>query len=87
MPAELPARPCPACWTTFTPTARNPQQRYCSPACRVEHWRRREQQDTERLDARADKALRAIRAAPDYDGGPVWTQLLNELKRTRMDPD
>lgn len=31
---------CPVCWTPFTPTAHNPQQRFCRPACRVEQWRR-----------------------------------------------
>lgn len=33
-------RACPVCWTAFTPTVHNPQQRYCRPACRVEQWRR-----------------------------------------------
>lgn len=87
MPAELPDRSCPACWATFTPTARNPHQRYCSPPCRVEDWRRREREDTARHDERADRALRAIRADPNYDGGPVWTQLLNELRRSRDNAD
>ena len=31
---------CPVCWTPFTPTGHNPQQRFCRPACRVEQWRR-----------------------------------------------
>lgn len=33
-------RHCPLCWTPFTPTGHNPQQRFCRPACRVEQWRR-----------------------------------------------
>ena len=33
-------RRCPVCWSPFTPTAHNPQQRFCRPACRVEQWRR-----------------------------------------------
>lgn len=85
MPAELAPRHCPVCWRTFTPTARNPHQRYCSPPCRVEDWRRREQQATARVDERAAAALRTIRADPAYHGGPVWTRLLDELRRSRMD--
>lgn len=39
MTPSLSDRRCPLCWTPFTPTVHNPQQRYCRPACRVEQWR------------------------------------------------
>ncbi len=87
MPADLSNRSCLARWATFAPTPRNPHQRYCSPPVPSRGLRRRERDDTARLDERAEAALRAIREDPAYDGGPVSTQLLNELKRTRMDPD
>jgi endogenous inhibitor of DNA gyrase (YacG/DUF329 family) len=43
---QQPQRRCPICWTPFTPNnATNPNpRRYCSPACRVEDWRRRADQ-------------------------------------------
>lgn len=40
MTAAPDERRCPVCWTPFTPTAHNPQQRYCQPACRKTAWRR-----------------------------------------------
>jgi len=35
---------CPVCQTPFTPSPRQPRQRYCSTTCRQAAWRRRQQQ-------------------------------------------
>lgn len=45
MPADTTdTRPCPICWTTFTPTAR--KHTYCSSRCRAEAGRRRNRANT-----------------------------------------
>jgi hypothetical protein len=35
---------CPVCQSVFTPSPRQPRQRYCSTSCRQAAWRRRQQQ-------------------------------------------
>jgi len=83
-------RRCPVCWTLFTPnpTANPNPRRYCSPACRMEDWRRRREREQTQL--LLDATLERIRAANAADAerrhATAWRHALNE-RRSPMSPD
>jgi predicted nucleic acid-binding Zn ribbon protein len=83
-------RRCPVCWTPFisnNPTNPHPR-RYCSPACRMEDWRRRH--DREQTQLMLDAALERIREAnaADIERGEAL-RLRRQLaeRRSTMHPD
>ena len=83
-------RRCPVCWTPFTPNSpTNPHpRRYCSPACRVQDWRRRSQR--EHTQTLLDAALERIRETNAADAQRREARRrrhpLNE-RRSPMNPD
>ena len=92
MPAEHPQpgqRRCPVCWISFPNSPTNPHpRRYCSPACRMQDWRRR--RDRKQTQLLLDAALERIREANAADAerrqARRWRHALNE-RRSPMNPD
>ena len=65
-------RNCPICWTSFTPNRTQPNKHtYCSPRCRAEAGRRRQdQQPTPATDIRPEPTPTITRDCP-HCGEPI----------------